>query len=282
MDSKKLNVQLISNNKTLELTENSLYKVVSIEGLDSSEYEINTINNIQCDGVSVIDRKVKKRPIFIVADYVGSDVEAERKSLVSFFNPKEEGILIVNYLNRERTIKYYVEDFKCKIININEPISFKVDLICPNPFLNSIVLGEEISTLIGGFSFPFNFPVSFATKGDYNKNIINEGDVGTSLEVTFKGPAINPKITNLLTGEFIRVKRNLTSDDTLIINTEFGNKKVEILKSDGTKQNAFNWIDLNSTFFQLNPGDNVLQYSSDDELQPSSVSVKYTNRYLGI
>lgn len=59
-------------------------------------------------------------------------------------------------------------------------------------------------------------------------NIVNDGHVETPIEVEFHGPAENPRVTNLTTGEYVQVNRTLTSDDVLFINTAFRNKIVEI------------------------------------------------------
>ena len=83
------------------------------------------------------------------------------------------------------------------------------------------------------------------------------------------------------TGEFIRIKRELTSDDILYINTAFGQKKVEIIRS-GVSTDAFDYIDLQSVFFSLQVGDNMLEYTSENGLDPQSVEVRYKNRYIGV
>ena len=90
-----------------------------------------------------------------------------------------------------------------------------------------------------------------------------------------------PCVINHATGEFIKVERTLTTDDTLYITTEFGNKKVEIERN-GVRNNAFNYIDLDSTFFQLKVGDNMIEYTTDNDLEPQSVEIRYRNRYLGV
>lgn len=65
-------------------------------------------------------------------------------------------------------------------------------------------------------------------RGDPRVNIVNDGHVETPIEVEFHGPAENPRVTNLTTGEYVQVNRTLTSDDVLFINTAFRNKIVEI------------------------------------------------------
>ena len=101
------------------------------------------------------------------------------------------------------------------------------------------------------------------------------------MEIIFKGPAVNPSVINNKTEEFIKVERTLTSDDTLYITTGFGNKKVEIERN-GIRENAFHYIDIDSTFFQLKPGDNMIEYTTENNLDPQSVEIRYRSRYLGV
>ena len=97
----------------------------------------------------------------------------------------------------------------------------------------------------------------------------------------FHGPAVNPRVTNLTTGEYVQVNRTLTSDDILYISTMFRNKVVEIETENG-REDAFNYIDLGTTFFYLQVGDNMLEYSTENDLNPQSVTISYRKRYLGV
>lgn len=279
---KNLILKLESNGKSIILGKKELHRIISVDGLDGSDYEIDITDNIFGYGGTTNNKKIKKRPIAIEGECRDiKNAEDIRRKLISFFNPLHKGVLIVNLNGVERYIEYNVEKFKEKRKNLYQPLNFIVDLICPNPFLKELEIGEQISTWIGGWKFKFKLPFRFKQKGEPRKNIENIGDVEAPIEIIFKGPAVNPKITNITTGEFIRVKRTITSDDTLYINTQIGNKTVEI-ERDGVRKNAFNYIDLNSTFFELIPGDNLIEYSTENNLDPQSVVIKYSNRFLGI
>lgn len=125
--------------------------------------------------------------------------------------------------------------------------------------------------------FPWMLPSSFAIKGPKKINIYNEGDVETPIRIEFKGPATNPRIINNTTGEYIQVNQVLARDEVLVATTDFGNKRVEI-----NGRNVIRWIDLNSIFWQLRPGDNIVEYTSDDEVEPAAVEISYRNRYVGV
>ncbi|KXA13728.1 phage distal tail protein, partial [Clostridium perfringens] len=138
-----------------------------------------------------------------------------------------------------------------------------------------------ISTWVGGWKFKFKLPFSFKKRGKSQKNVYNDGHIETPVEIIFKGPALNPSITNSTTGEFIKVDRELTTDDILYIKTNFGEKKVEIERN-GIRENAFHYIDLDSTFFNLELGDNLIEYRTENDLEPQSVEIRYRNRYIGV
>lgn len=281
MDNKYLKLNLKYEGQEINIGSNEKYKLESIEGLESATYEVNINKNNQYDGGYIENKRVNSREITIVGEFpIIEEAERERQELIKFFNPKKSGVLTVNYGTYERYIVYEVEKFKEKRSSLYEPLSFQLDLICPDPYFKDYIVGKEINTWIGGWKFKFKLPFKFKQKGETKTNIYNKGHVKTPVEIIFKGPAINPSIINHRTGEFVKVIRTLGSDDTLFITTDFGNKKVEI-ESNGIRKNAFNYIDLDSTFFNLEVGDNLIEYTTES-LEPQNVEIKYRNRYLGI
>ena len=57
----------------------------------------------------------------------------------------------------------------------------------------------------------------------------------------------------------------------------FGEKYVRI-----NGENAFHYIDLDSVFWQLDPGENILSYQSNNDSIKTRVIVKWKNRYIGL
>lgn len=280
MDNKFINITFKSNNEIIKLEKD--YKLTNVEGIESSDYEINVENYMQYDGGYTSKKRVLPRDISISWDYCNLQKDnSERQKLIKFFSPKQQGVLVINYCGIERNIVYEVESFKEVRKNLYEPLTFNVNLVCPDPYFKEILIGKTIATLIGGWKFKFKLPFRLKQKGEARKNIYNEGHVETPIDVIFKGPAVNPSIINRTTGEFIKVERTLSSDDILYITTEFGNKKVEI-EHNGVRENAFHYIDLESTFFQLQIGDNMIEYTTENQLEPQSVEIRYRNKYIGV
>lgn len=255
-----------------------LYQVVGLDGLTNNIY---TSKSPRQDGTTIDNTDLQDRPISIQGKIITTnreEMQRRRNELLKAFNLKCGGVLCYKglYINCE---VHTAPIFKYTSHNILEWV---VELIGPNPYLETLELGEEINTWINGLKFKFSLPFKMKQRGPAMKNIINDGHVETPVKIYFKGPAVNPTIYNRTTGEFIRVIRELGTDDTLIINTEFGNKTVEIDVRGGNITNAFNYIDLDSTFFNLQVGDNLIEYTSDNKLVPNGVAIRYKNRYLGI
>lgn len=159
-----------------------------------------------------------------------------------------------------------------------------MDLLALDPFwLDPYESSEPLSAWIGKFKFPFKFPVEFGEKAN-RTTINNDGDVETPVFIDFYGPAINPTVTNETTGQRIRIKRTLSATDKLEVSTEFGNKYVEIVAADGSRTNAFHWIDLSADpiLFQLALGENDISFSSDDPASTGSVNIRYKKRYVAV
>lgn len=261
-----------------------LFGIVDYEGLESTDYELEVLKNINHIGGKMKKKKILPRPITIEFDYLENDEKKSqmRQTLIRFFSPFRSGNLTIDYMGIVRTIQYEVSGFKISSKNIYEGLSCLLELSCMDPLFQDVIEnGEQISTWVGGWKWKFKLPFRMKQRGEPQKNIINEGDVETPVEIEFHGPAVNPKIINHSTGEFIRIKKEITSDEVLYINTAFGKKRVEIIRN-GTREDAFDYIDLDSRFFSLRPGDNVIEYQSENGLAPQSVQIYYYNRYLGV
>lgn len=252
----------------------------------NSNVNIHNSKGIKQDGANYLGNNLDIRDVsleFTVIGTTNKELIDYKDKINKVFNPKlNEGWIVYKDGVKERKIKCIViktPQFSDINIMVSKCLVF---LIAHDPYWKDYYEDrEKIITWIGGWKFKFKLPFKFKQKGQPRKNIFNEGHVETPIEIIFKGPALNPSVINHTSGEFIKVDRALTSDDILYITTEFGNKKVEIERN-GVKQNAFNYIDLDSTFFQLKVGDNMIEYKTENNLDPQSVEIIYRNRYLGI
>lgn len=281
-----------SKGESVELGNNAPFILTKFEGTGAANVNIQTQKSPFQDGETYIGNTLEPRSLSIEIMVLAEDKEEmmkNRRKLLQVFNPKlGEGKLIYEYGNIKREIEAISElapvfpdagDFK----DTMQP--GLIQLYCPNPFwLDTFIESEEMADWVGGLRFPLQLPMMFAGRNTRQSTIIyNSGDVETPVIIEFIGPATNPKIIKTNTGEYIKVNREIAANEKLIITTEFGNKKV-ILENIETKEkvNAFGWIDLGSTFFQLDVGSNLMNYSADAGAETAKVWIRWRNRYVGV
>ncbi|MEK3855934.1 phage tail family protein [Cytobacillus sp. FSL H8-0458] len=274
---------------SIELSSAPPFIVSKIEGLGGVEGNIETQKAPFQDGSSYIDTTLSERPLAFVISIIGDNIPAHRSFVSSIFNPKT-GIGTLSYIDGE--VKKEIKAIPERVPVFpsgkeNRGFNYQVctvDLLALDPFwLDPYESSEPLSAWIGKFKFPFKFPVEFGEKAN-RTTINNDGDVETPVFIDFYGPAINPTVTNETTGQRIRIKRTLSATDKLEVSTEFGNKYVEIVAADGSRTNAFHWIDLSADpiLFQLALGENDISFSSDDPASTGSVNIRYKKRYVAV
>lgn len=258
-----------------------------IEGVSEVAVCIESQKAPYQDGATYIDNTLAPRALnlegLIITKGDDQALVAARRRMQRVLNPKG-GAIIISYRQRDQAkeIKGIAETtpvFPSGPGNRGPYYQrFLLQLVCHQPFwMDSLAEEREIVTWIGGLIFPWTLPTRFALKGRPVINIVNKGDVKTPVQIEFRGPATNPKIINQTRDEYLQVRQELAHGDVLVIKTDFGGKQVEI-----NGINAFHWIDPDSSFWQLQPGDNIVEYTSDEPTEPAAVVISYRNRYVGV
>ncbi len=282
---KYIDIKLECNGKILEIGKDKLYKLINIEGISSSEYNVNIVNNAQFDGGTVKSKRVESRLITITAEYPSTeDTETRRQNLIRFFNPYLTGKLYVNYSGVKRVINYEVAGFKDSRENLYDPLKFIINLICPNPFFkDEREFSKNMAGKINSITVPFTIPargmIMSAKVLRQEATIINNGDKDTGLIISFmaKGEVSNPKIENLTTGKFLRIVVDLMPGDILTINTNKGTKRIEL-----NGKNISQKMDRSSSFIDMQVGENILKYSADKGYTNLNVYPKWTAEFFGV
>ncbi len=251
-----------------------------MEGFSASEYQISISNNAVYDGGSVSGVKIASRPLYIE---IREDI-SNRSGYLSFFNPKNEGVLYVTVGYVERFIVYRVAKLNVKQSNLALPPVLQLELICPDPYFYDIDdFGKNIASRRAMYGFPFVWPVGKGLISDYKvftdqTLILNRGDVSTGLIVDFKctGSVLNPRVELVNTGEYMRILRAMAAGDVVRFETNTARKNIYV---NGAKYSNF---DPASTFFSLQEGNNVLKYGSDSGYTALNVYVRYRAKYLGV
>lgn len=148
-----------------------------------------------------------------------------------------------------------------------------------SPFWESETAESELA-FKSLFEFPFEGEFEMGLQQEA-RIINNDGDVEAPIKIEFYGPVTNPVITNTQTGEFIKVNREVPEGSILKVDTTFGDISV-IIESESSEENALNWITLDSTFFYLKIGNNLIDYTADSNVQGTRVDMFWRNLYVGV
>lgn len=265
-----------------------------IEGLGHPGATSQKSQGVAQDGENaedaLLDPRNIKMDITIRAKSRAKMYELKRK-IYRIINPKtynkntgKRGELLLYYTNDYKKYRIYARvedavDFNARFLNHDKAT---ISFLCVDPYwLDEEGRDIDIKSVRGGLSFPIVLPNHFALVNFY-KEIDNQGDVEAPIQIEYTGPASNPRVTNETTGEYIQVNMEIGEKEKLVINTAEGQETVNLITPHETKD-VYNNIDLNSTFFKLIVGKNLIKYSSDAEASKDSVKIKdYTNKYVGV
>lgn len=300
-----LKITLTCNGRTLTMGRDSDIDITAVTGLESSELTISQTDNALVDGATVDGKKINARPIHIKAAFRSiSDNKENRAAVIKFFNPKYTGKALIENMGISRNIEYELEGWAFeKQTNLDARLKIVVDLICPDPYmLNVDNFGKNMAAITPLFAFPWrvlgarasnklNYPgkVRGFMLGGFTMGyrtlheqavLSNDGDVPTGVIIKFtatRGTVKNPKITNVGTGEFMRVIVNMEMGDVLTVDTNARHQAIEL-----NGVNYYQHVDRASNPFELAVGDNYLEYGADENYVNLDVNLYYTPKYLGV
>jgi hypothetical protein len=95
------------------------------------------------------------------------------------------------------------------------------------------------------------------------------------------GELENPQLFNVNTREYMKLNYTMQGGDVITVDTSYGAKNI-ILTRNGVETNIYRYMDVDSTFLQLDIGDNIFRYDADDGLSNLEVTVYFSQKYLGV
>lgn len=254
-------------------------------GTSTPKTKINTSKGSGQDGESYIGSTIEMRNI-VIDFQIENDYSANRNLLYSVFIPKSEGTLIFEQDSIKRKISCRVESL---IINDNKiPKTASLSLLCPNPFWEDInSIRNNIASWLPAFEFPLEIISGGIEMGQRQLslvvNVINNGDIPLGMIVEFKalGSVLNPSIFDVYKQQELKINIDMQAGDIITVSTLYGKKRAELNRS-GFITNVINALDPDSVFLQFEPGDNLIRYNADQNLNNLEVSIYYTPAYLGV
>lgn len=261
--------------------------------VESNHHSYKYVNQI---GVYVTGTTLETRKINITGWIIAkTEIEmSERKRMLNrFINPQQ---LI------ELTYKQYVLEFlpnvsvkySTTIADNNEVVcKFKIEGLCPDPLFKEKVENKTIAaTTFGMFHFPMiinktqqNPPqlVFGLRQPSLFVTVRNKGAIKTGMRMVFKATNTlkNPSLVNVVTQEYFKINKTMVAGEIITVNTTIGEKKI-IGFLNGVEQNYFKYRDLDSTWLQLEMGDNIFRYDADENIDGLETYIYFYDRYLEV
>lgn len=272
-------------------------KLITASGLETPPLGISVSEGPGIDGVIAITTTTRPRYIAIDAaiDCEGleeADEASERRTICEALKiHTREGTLFVERLGRRRKIGAQPS---------REPIfvkrswseawqRFSVEFVCRQPYFIDI---EPQVSEVAYFAALTEFSeegiefdedgIEFATilhTGNRTKTINNQGNVAAPLRIRFSGPIVNPFIRNTTSGEILRISGIIAAGEYLEVNTEPVNRTITLHRH-GIESNGMHYMDLLSTFWQLKPGENIIEIGDDSPGEGSEALFEFAGRHL--
>lgn len=276
----------------LPLANNPLFHLVHVDGQTTADVKISSAVVGGIDGDTVSNIQANPRTIIIdLRPRAGVDIEEVKRAILKVIKIKQRGALLWTQNARAVTITGVVE--AVEMPRWTDAAVMQITLHCEQPFwedvydviqqINEIISLQYFTTAADNMLY---FPEDGVVFGEYDairtKTFHNAGDVAVGLEIniTAHDTVTNPIIYDQH-GNYFGIGYGvkpfvMQRGDVVVITTHKGRKTV---KYNG--QIIFDKIKPNSTWLQLEAGDNTFAINSDDDSETNvSFALVYKQRYI--
>lgn len=165
----------------------------------------------------------------------------------------------------------------------NRARRFSVVLTCADPFkyaagaagLTTVTLRLLDPAAMPGMTHDVVHPLDHGGAGDalgWQANATNLGQMPAATVLRFTGPAVNPRLLNVTTGEFFTLGRNLAAGVEAVVDAELRTVLIGGSSDFGAKA-------ARSTFLNLARGVNDLRFTADAYQAAARASVSWRPRW---
>ena len=258
------------------------YLINKPKGIDTININLSQAQGINQVGSTVQSATVQARPVTISGVVVGDSAAARKNALVAAVRPDIPGKLYADdyFLDVYVTATPTVEaDKKCA--------KFQFSLIAAYPYWQKV---DKVAKPLTGVEKLFKFPWNISQPYQFGQlikdkfvNVVNNGQLPVPFTATFTATdrVLNPKITNIQTGEFLLLNYGLEPDEKVIVEHTHGKTYVRAFLGDDTAD-IRGALDLDSTLFRLNVGDNVLKPEAEEGLENLDVQITFATEIPGV
>lgn len=254
-----------------------------VRGL-GAESLVETYRSPYQEGVTYSNKRYNSRQIIIGFTLLGNsstDLDTKENTMYSVFNVHTTGSTGTS-LKFVKGSSYEIDAVCSSLVFADKREGIDragvLTFECMDPWFR--LLPEttvSMNAFSSGWSFPFEFPISFGLAG-YTATINNNGHVPVPIKLEMSATK-HPVLTR--STDKIDIDVTLTSTQTVYVDTAFGKKSVTQIAGSSTT-NEYSHLSVDSNLFYLNKGNNTLSYVASNDFSGASFKVKYFKRYAGI
>lgn len=260
---------MLQNNESGVITvltgRETLWQIVSIQGLAPVPALVNTSTVVGSDGVRLNSIRLEPRNIVITLKL--NQPESARRTFEQLAAPKSDVRFWYAAGDRSVYIDGVVETFECDLFSAAEMV--QISILCPDPyFKNRTTQTVEIDPSTGG-------------------SIVSLSNIPTGIicRATFSAQASSFTLTNVNASKYITVDYAFEAGDVLTIDTRLRHKSITLARS-GSTASIFGSLKDGSELFTVKSGQGLLQYSATSvghSRDPvDDCEVDYTEIYAGV
>lgn len=255
------------------------YLINKPKGIDTINVNLSQAQGIDQVGGTVQSATVQARPVTVSGIIVGDNGAERKNALVATVRPDIPG-------------KLYADDYFLDVYVTATPTveargkcaNFQFSLTAAYPYWQK---ADKVAQSLFGVEKLFKFPWNISKTYQFGQvmeaqfaNIVNNGQLPVPFTATFTAldTVEKPRITNVQTGAFLLINKTLEPGETVVV--ENTHSKTYVTSSvDGSIRGA---LDLDSTLFRLNVGDNVLKPVANSGLAQLDVQITFAPEIPGV
>ncbi len=263
-------------------------------GIDAVEVNLSQAQGINQVGATVQSKNVQPRAVNISGILVGNQQAEHKDELLGIIRPDIGGRLYAD--------NYYIDCHPTStptISPLTEFAKFQFSLLAPYPYwAKDESATVELSTVEGRFRLwdgddshtaPDGSLGVWNISGEYSFgevverqffNIYNDGQlpIPFRLSITASGSVVNPKITNVSTGAFLKLNYTVSDGERVVV--DITHERTYVTSSlNGDIRGV---LSLNSGFNRLLVGDNVVKPEADSGASGMELSISYATEIVGV